>query len=69
MRRFRIVLPLIGSGVSGDCQGAYRYLPQSVGEFHAERVLTEWLGQVGFVNVTAESMCGGAVLAVKGYKQ
>ena len=66
---FRIVLPLIGSGVSGDCQGAYRYLPRSVGEFGADRVLREWLGQVGFVDVTVDRMCGGAVLAVKGYRR
>ena len=59
---------MIGSVISQSSGGAYRYLPRSVGEFHADRVLVKWFAEAGFVNVTVDRMCGGAVLAVKGYK-
>ena len=66
---FRIVLPVIGSVLSQGSGGAYRYLPRSVGEFHAERVLSEWVAEAGFVDVSVDRMCGGTVLAVKGYRR
>ena len=65
---FRLVLPLIGSMISQDRHGAYRYLPESVRCFQANKRLEEMAVDAGFVNVKVEKLCWGAVLVLVGLK-
>lgn len=48
---FSNVLPRIGQWLSGSPQQAYRYLPQSVGEFPCGEALAERMRQVGLCDV------------------
>ncbi|NWG11910.1 MAG: ubiquinone/menaquinone biosynthesis methyltransferase [Acidobacteria bacterium] len=52
------VLPRIGRLVS-EVSDAYRYLPQSVGEFPGPEALVRELEQAGFLEVQASSLTGG----------
>ncbi len=59
---FRHVLPLIGTLLSRDRGGAYRYLPESVAQFNTFERVTEWLGVVGFERIRRISLNFGTVL-------
>ncbi|HWL40161.1 MAG TPA: class I SAM-dependent methyltransferase [Gemmatimonadaceae bacterium] len=55
---FNHVLPLIGGVISGH-RSAYRYLPQSVANFPAERELAERMRRAGFTGVRWSSLSFG----------
>ena len=59
---FRHVLPAIGTLISRDKTGAYRYLPQSVRSFHTRIQIPKWLTEAGFVNVHMKKLNFGTVL-------
>jgi demethylmenaquinone methyltransferase/2-methoxy-6-polyprenyl-1,4-benzoquinol methylase len=55
---FHRILPRIGAWISG--QGtAYRYLPESVRRFPAQKELVTMMGDVGFRNVAYRNLSGG----------
>ena len=58
---FRLVLPIIGSIMAHDRQGAYHYLPQSVRGFGGAAQLEAMLREAGFRAVQVEALAGGAV--------
>jgi len=60
---FRLVLPLIGSIIAKDAQGAYHYLPESVRSFSSAAELTETIRKTGFEAVHVERISGGIVAA------
>jgi demethylmenaquinone methyltransferase/2-methoxy-6-polyprenyl-1,4-benzoquinol methylase len=55
---FHHILPRIGALVSGQ-PSAYRYLPDSVGRFPAQRELAAMMTGVGFKNVGYRNLSGG----------
>ena len=56
---FRHVLPWIGTFVSGDRSGAYRYLPRSVLRLGKRREIVELLGKAGFAKVQVHPLTFG----------
>ncbi len=66
---FRLVIPLAGSIISGDCSGAYHYLPQSVLRFLNRPQLEQSLIQAGFAAVHTELLTGGLVLLIVADKE
>jgi demethylmenaquinone methyltransferase / 2-methoxy-6-polyprenyl-1,4-benzoquinol methylase len=55
---FHYVLPLLGSIISGQ-SSAYRYLPESVRRFPAQRELAEMMTSAGFIDVSWKNLSGG----------
>lgn len=66
---FRRVLPKIGALVSGDSQGAYTYLPESVGEFPQGEALCERMRAVGLVDVRRYPLTLGIATLYVGRKE
>jgi demethylmenaquinone methyltransferase/2-methoxy-6-polyprenyl-1,4-benzoquinol methylase len=60
---FRLVLPLIGSIISADTQGAYHYLPESVRSFRTTEELIVTIQNAGFDAVQTVKLSGGIVAA------
>jgi len=61
---FRLVLPCLGSIISNDKYGAYRYLPNSVINFPNAYKLERLIKQANFSTVRIECLCWGIVLAI-----
>lgn len=61
---FRLVLPCLGSIISNDEYGAYRYLPHSVINFPNSQKLEQLIRQASFSTVRIECLCRGVVLAI-----
>lgn len=57
---FRFLLPAVGRLVSGH-PTAYRYLPETVGEFPPAEALSAMMQKAGFGRVTARPLTGGIV--------
>ncbi len=57
---FKLVLPMVGRLISGH-QGAYTYLPASVGNFYPPDTFCELLREAGFVEVRAIPLTAGVV--------
>lgn len=57
------VLPWVGSALSGDRTGAYRYLPSSIRTFEGRAAMTARLEAAGFTSVRSVSMNFGGVVA------
>ncbi len=64
---FRFILPTLGRIISGD-QGAYTYLPESVGEFPAGQEFLDILGKVGFSRRKHISLTFGIASIYQGFK-
>ena len=60
---FRLVLPVIGSIIAADRNGAYHYLPASVATFDAAVQIDSLLRKFGFTDIRIERLSAGAVLA------
>ena len=65
---FRRVLPWLGSAISRDRSGAYRYLPSSVISFPSSRHVCEQLRQAGFAKAEARSLSWGIVEIIRADK-
>jgi demethylmenaquinone methyltransferase/2-methoxy-6-polyprenyl-1,4-benzoquinol methylase len=61
------VLPWIGRVVSG-VDGPYRYLPESVKKFPAQREFSRLMEEVGFVDVGHVNLTGGVAALYSGRK-
>jgi len=59
---FRYILPLIGKIISQDKTGAYKYLPESVCQFDARKLIPEGLKSAGFRTVNIKELNFGSVL-------
>ena len=59
---FRYILPLIGKIISQDKTGAYKYLPESVCQFDARKLIPEGLKAAGFHTVKIKELNFGSVL-------
>lgn len=57
---FRL-LPWIGTTVSGDRTGVYRYLPDSIRVFPDQEQLSQLLREAGFQHVEYQNLSGGIV--------
>lgn len=66
---FRQVLPRIGALVSGDSQGAYTYLPESVGEFPQGEALCERMRTAGLADVRRYPLTMGVATLYVGRKK
>jgi len=55
---FHHVLPRLGARISGQ-PGAYRYLPESVSRFPAQRELAAMMTDIGFAKVGYRNLSGG----------
>jgi demethylmenaquinone methyltransferase/2-methoxy-6-polyprenyl-1,4-benzoquinol methylase len=64
----RNVLPWLGSWISGDRSGAYRYLPRSIQTFETTRGMIRRLEGAGFSSVNARGMNFGGVVLYRGVK-
>jgi len=64
---FNHILPRIGRLISGD-DGAYQYLPASVGAFSSPEELVKLLRQAGLQDVTASPLSFGIVYLYTGRK-
>ena len=64
---FRFLLPAVGKVISGH-PTAYRYLPETVGEFPPAEALSAMMRQAGFGSVTARPLTGGIVLLHTGVR-
>ncbi len=64
---FHRVLPLIGGLISGE-PSAYAYLPASVAEFPDPHLLSGWMGEAGFRNVSYRLLTAGIVAIHVGTK-
>jgi demethylmenaquinone methyltransferase / 2-methoxy-6-polyprenyl-1,4-benzoquinol methylase len=64
---FHRILPRIGAWVSGQ-GSAYRYLPDSVSRFPAQRELAALMAEVGFHNVAYRNLSGGIAALHSGVK-
>jgi demethylmenaquinone methyltransferase/2-methoxy-6-polyprenyl-1,4-benzoquinol methylase len=64
---FKYILPLLGRLISGD-QGAYTYLPKSVGEFPDGENFLEILQKTGFKQVTCKPLTFGIASIYTGIK-
>lgn len=65
---FRFLLPAVGRLVSGH-PTAYRYLPETVGEFPPAEALSEMMRGAGFGNVAVLPLTGGIVQLHTGVRQ
>lgn len=61
-------LPWIGSLVSGDKTGTYRYLPASIRAFPNQETLAQLMINAGFADVTYRNLTGGIVAIHVGVK-
>lgn len=66
---FQFILPALGSLISRDRSGAYRYLPKSVHHFKARDTLSRGLAQAGFIDVDVVDLSFGTVLAFVAVKK
>jgi demethylmenaquinone methyltransferase/2-methoxy-6-polyprenyl-1,4-benzoquinol methylase len=64
----RNVLPWLGSWISGDRSGAYRYLPRSIQTFETTRGMIGRLEGAGFSSVDAKRMNLGGVVLYRGVR-
>ena len=65
---FRHVLPRIGQLLSGSRSQAYRYLPESVGEFPSGEALAERMRQAGLTDIGIHPMTLGVATLYLGTK-
>lgn len=63
------VLPVLGTLISRDKTGAYKYLPRSVATFESRDTFLRRLNDAGFSNITARSMNLGGVILYRGEKR
>ncbi len=56
------ILPRIGTLLSRDRTGAYRYLPQSIRTFQTRREMLQTLREAGFAEVSARTLNLGSVV-------
>ncbi len=61
-------LPLIGSLISGDKTGTYRYLPASIRAFSDQETLAQIMINAGFADVAYRNLTGGIVAIHVGIK-
>lgn len=61
-------LPRIGSFISGDKTGTYRYLPASIRAFSNQETLAKIMIDAGFAEVTYRNLTGGIVAIHTGIK-
>lgn len=66
---FRNVLPRIGQLLSGNHSQAYRYLPESVGEFPSGEALAERMRQAGLTDIEIYPMTLGVATLYLGAKK
>ena len=62
------MLPVLGTLISRDKTGAYKYLPRSVATFESRDTFVLRLNDAGFSNVTVRSMNLGGVILYRGEK-
>ena len=62
------LIPWIGSLVSGDKTGTYRYLPASIRAFSDQETLAQIMIDAGFADVTYQNLTGGIVAIHVGIK-
>lgn len=62
------VLPTLGTWISRDRTGAYRYLPRSIATFEPVETMKRRLRSAGFENVTARQMNFGGVVLYRGVR-
>lgn len=55
------IMPAVATWLSGDHDGAYRYLPRSIQTFLSAREMTERLQRVGFSHVSSNPLTMGVV--------
>lgn len=65
---FRNVLPKIGQALARNRQGAYRYLPESVGQFDAGEKLVQRMKSSGLVDVSHRPLTFGVATLYVGHK-
>lgn len=65
---FRNVLPRIGQWLARNDQSAYKYLPESVGEFPDGHVLADRMSAVGLADVTFKPLTCGVATIYEGFK-
>ncbi len=65
---FRHVLPRLGQLLSGSREGAYNYLPQSVGQFPQGETLCDMMRETGLEDVTFRPMTFGVATLYVGRK-
>jgi len=56
-----LLLPKIGTLISRDATGVYRYLPASIRKFPAQEALSDLLLKTGFRSVSYKNLSGGIV--------
>jgi demethylmenaquinone methyltransferase/2-methoxy-6-polyprenyl-1,4-benzoquinol methylase len=64
---FNVILPFIGKLISNDSE-AYRYLPESVGNFPAIEDFVKLMEDAGFVNVQYWKLLNGIAVIYRGEK-
>jgi demethylmenaquinone methyltransferase/2-methoxy-6-polyprenyl-1,4-benzoquinol methylase len=65
---FRCVLPRVGEALARNAQGAYNYLPTSVGEFPEGEALVARMGSAGLRSVEAHRLTFGIATLYVGEK-
>jgi len=65
---FRRVLPRVGEAIARNRQGAYNYLPASVGEFPQDEALAERLRGAGLARVELHRLSFGIATLYVGYQ-
>ncbi|NOY41827.1 MAG: bifunctional demethylmenaquinone methyltransferase/2-methoxy-6-polyprenyl-1,4-benzoquinol methylase UbiE [Planctomycetes bacterium] len=65
---FRNVLPRIGQLLARNAQGAYQYLPNSVGEFPQDDELAGMMNEAGLTDVTYQGLTLGVATLYVGTK-
>ena len=65
---FRHILPRIGQFLARNRQGAYEYLPQSVGEFPSGQALVKRMEDAGLVEATFTRLTFGVATLYQGRK-
>jgi demethylmenaquinone methyltransferase / 2-methoxy-6-polyprenyl-1,4-benzoquinol methylase len=65
---FRNVLPRIGQLIARNCESAYSYLPESVGEFPQGEALAEKMRAAGLTDVTFRGLTLGVATIYVGKK-
>ena len=64
----KYIIPFFGKRISKDGR-AYAYLPESVAAFPEGKEFTDILSQVGYENVSAETVSGGIATIYSGFKK
>ncbi len=65
---FRRVLPVTATIISGDCTGAYKYLPESVNTFIGRERMLDMMANAGFVDGSQFPLTFGVCVCYRGVK-